>query len=240
MKIRIRFLRWSFLAAGYAPIAAQTGGSAAAVDAAAMEYLQTAGNQSVLYYGNMQEAHPSTTNHPYLEDNHYAKARLSYNHVVYPEVMLRLDFFRDELIILSQGSHNMILLPDYVDYVELHGRRVIYFHPDGKPGCPSREGYYIELYSGKCRVLMRQTATLMHIDDLKTYVAYYTMNKKFYLYRDGVYQPIRSQMGLLRAFRPYKRELKRFINANNLWFRKNPEDFLTKTVGEYERLSARP
>ena len=206
------------------------------VDNAAREYLSNAGNQSTLYYGKEQEGYQRTINHPYLIDQQHVKARLSYGGVVYPEVMLRLDLFRDELIVLSPFFRNIVLVPENVDLAEMYDRRIIYFRKDSLPGCPS-SGYCTLLHSGKYKVLERQTNRLTHNDRSEFY---YYMSTSFYLYKDDAYYIIRNQRGLLKALGTHKKELKRFISSNRLQFRDNPETFLIKTVNEYENLILSP
>jgi hypothetical protein len=213
---------------------AQDSGRQRLVDNLAIDYLRIADKQSPLFYGREQEGHLRATNHPYLKDLQYAKARLSYCGVIYPEAMLRLDVSRDELVALSPDNRNIVLFPENVDFAELHGQTIIYFRYDSLPGCPPT-GYYTLLHSGNCKVLERQNAALV----LKTTSKeqHYVFTTNFYLYKDGVYRTIRTKSGLLRKLQPYKKELKRFISANQLRFRRDTEEFLTRTVGEYEKLS---
>jgi len=206
-------------------------------DSSAVRYLRQADKQSVLYYGKEQEWSSRTTNHPYLKDELYAKARLSYHQVIYPEVLLRLDLCRDELITISPGFRNIVLSPENVDFVELHGRHIIYFRSDGLPGCPS-SGYYILLHSGNSKILEKQTAMLMMESEAGSRMRYYyAFSTRYYLYKDGFYYTIRNQRGLLKVLSPYKKELKRFISDNGLLFRQNAETFLTRTVKEYEKIT---
>jgi len=207
------------------------------IDGAANSYLRTANIQSPLYYGKEQESYPPASNHPYFVDWTFAKARLSYSGVIYPEALLRLDINRDELIVVSPDYRQIVLFPENVDFAMLHGRHIIYFRSYGLPGSPS-PGYYFLLYSGNCFVMEKQTAALILANDVGSRARYYfTFNTKYYLYKDGVYYNIRSQQGLLKALSPYKKELKRFISVSRLDFRTNPKEFLTRTVKEYENLS---
>ena len=207
------------------------------IDSSAVGYLRIAGSQSVLYYGDEQEGHKRTTNHPYLNDDQYAKARLSYLQVIYPDVMLRLDFSRNELIIKSPNHRNIVLFPENVDFAELHNQHIIYFRSDSLPGCPST-GYYLLLHSGKCKVLEKRSATMMLKDNFSTSgEQYFSFNINYYLYKDGIYYNIRNKRGLLKILSPYKKELKRFISTNHLRFRLNAQEFLALTVNEYENLS---
>ena len=213
---------------------AQNAGHQQIIDNAAIDYLRIAGNQSALYNGKAQEGHPSTTNHPYLIDEQYAKARLSYLGVIYPEVALRLDLSRDELVVQSPGFRSVVLFPENVDFAELHGRHIIYFYRDNLSGSPST-GYYFLLHSGNCKVLEKQTAKITV--NRNTLEEYYDLLTNFYLYKDGVYYTIRNKRELLKALQPYKKELKHFISNNNLRFRHNAEGLITQTVIEYEKLS---
>jgi len=206
------------------------------LDQSVVEYLKTVNEESALYFGPLQEELPRTTNHPYLNEPQYAKARLSYLGAIYPEAMLRLDLRRHELVVFSPDNSNIVLFPENVDYAELHGQHVIYFQPDNLPGCPSN-GYYFLLHSGNCKVLEKQTASLNRRNTLGVWEEYYIISTKFYLFKDSAYQTIWNKRGLLKALQPYKKELKRFISANHLSFRENQEEFLVRTVVEYEKLS---
>jgi len=204
------------------------------IDNAAIEYLQISGGQSALFYGKVQEDHQRTTNHPYLKYAQYTSARLSYFGIIYPEAMLRLDWSRDELVVQSPDFRNIVLFPENVDFAELHGQHIIYFYRDSLPGSPST-GYYILLYSGNCKVLEKQTAKLMLNSSSGEY--YYTISTNFNLYKDGVYYTIRNKRGLLKVLYPHKKELKRFISAHHLRFRRDTAEFIKQTVSEYEKLT---
>ena len=231
----VRICMWLFFFGGGC-LLAQDIGRQPPIDSSAVRYLRMADKQSVLYYGNEQEWPPRATNHPYLKDELYSKARLSYHQVIYPEALLRLDLSKDELITISPGFHNIVLFPENVDFAELHGQHIIYLRRDSLPGCPST-GYYILLHSGNSKVLKKNTATLMNESDANRMRYYYTFTTRYYLYKDGVYYNIRNQRGLLKALSPYKKELKRFISSNALYFKKNSDVFLTRTVNEYEKIS---
>ncbi|MCL2683489.1 MAG: hypothetical protein FWE63_08455 [Bacteroidales bacterium] len=202
------------------------------------KYLETVGEQAPLYYGSLQEGRLPALNHPYLEDGRYSMARLSYRDVVYPEVMLRLDLERDELIILSPDGRQIVLFPEYVDHAELHGSRIIYFHNDGLPGSPST-GYYVLLHSGNSMVLKKQTARLTDRQTSPTgRDRQYVFKTTFFLHKDGVYHTIRNKRSLLRVLSPHQKELRQFISSNRLNYRKNADELITRTVIEYEKLTS--
>jgi len=210
----------------------------ASADSLAVAYMKEAGSFSTLYYGNQYQGYPPAKNHPYLKDVLYAKALLAYQDVVYPEVMMRLDMCRDELIVLTPDFRNVVLAPEKVEYAELHGKHIIYFQTDTLSGSPSA-GYYVLLYAGQCRVMEKMSATLIDEAVPGKLQRFFDFTTKYYLYKDGIYHVIKNKKGVLKALQPYKTEMKRTISAHHLNFKKDAETFLILTVSEYERLSGR-
>jgi hypothetical protein len=204
------------------------------IDNSAIEYMRIADEQSVLFYGMEWMGHPRVSNHPFLNDEQYTKARLSFKGVIYPEAMLRLDLNRDELVILSSDFRPIVLSPENVDFAELHGKHIIYFRQDNLPGSPLT-GYYYLLHSGETKVLKKQTAALVVSQERREFI--FRFSSRIFLYKDGTYHTIRNRRGLLRVLHPHRRELRQFISANQLRFRGNAEGFITQVVREYEKLS---
>jgi len=217
---------------------AQNNESRQSADSYVIEYMKSAKSQSALYYGIQQEPYPRTTNHPYLKDMLFAKGSLSYNNILYPEVLLKFDLYRNELITTSPGYRDIVLFPESVDFAELHGQHITYFRSDSLPGSPST-GYYFLLHSGKCRVLEKQTALLTSYSDSRATLneQHFVFRTIFYLYKDGVYYTIRNKNSLLKVLNPYRKELKRYISSQRLNYRQYPDVFIFLTVNEYEKLS---
>ena len=214
---------------------AQDTGKAQSIDDAATDYFQHVSHYSVLYYGDLQKGYPSTINHPYLQEEAFAGARLSYIRTVYPDVLLRLDICRDELIVQSPTNRSIVLFPENVDFAELHGYRIIYFQSDALPSSPS-SGYYFQLYSGRCKVMEKRNAVLQEKPLLNEIERHFLFSTHYYLFKDDAYYSIKNKRGLLKALSPYKKELKQYISSNRLNYRKNPELLLKKTVEAYEKL----
>lgn len=213
-----------------------TGGylSAQQTDDLATKYLRTVGDHSTLYYGRLQLGRPGAANHPYLVTSLYTPARLSFRGVVYPQVMLRLDLERDELVVLSSNGRHIVLSPEDLDYAEFHGRHIVYLDNGYLPA-----GHYMVLHSGNTMVLKRQTATQVYRQVSSTNLERrFIFRITYFLYKDGVYHTIQNRRGLLSLLYPHQRTLNRFISSNRLNRRGRTEEMITLTVIEYERLSA--
>ena len=233
--VRVRFL-W-FIIWGCGQLLAQEVEQDQLMGVLVDEYMQVVEGKSILYYGNGQDSYPRAISHPYFESAEYVETRLSYNQVIYPKALLRLDLNRDELVILSPEGRNIVLFPENVDFAELYSRNLIFFRSDSMPGCPST-GYYFVLHSGNCVVMEKQSCTMSGKSDMSFEVEYiFKQSINYYLYKDGVYYKIKNKRTLLKALHPYKEEINRFISANQLLFKRNAAEFLTRAVSEYEELS---
>ena len=232
----IRIILLGFIVLGGSQLLAQDSEQNLSMEVLVDEYMQIVREKSVLYYGSEQEKYPRSTNHPYFESAEYVKACLSYNQVIYHEVSLRLDLNRDELVVLSPEGKNIVLFSENVDFAELYNRNVIFFSSDSMQGCPS-SGYYFVLHSGKCIVMEKQSRWMMvKLNSFHETEYSFPLSVDYYLYKDGAYYKIKNKKTLLKVLNPYKEEINRFISANQLRFRRNAAELITRAVSEYEKL----
>ena len=208
------------------------------IDSVSINYLKAASHAATLYYGVEYEGYTQAKTQPYLTKAPCTKARLSYRHVSYPEVCLRLDVWKDELAILSPDLRYYVLFPDDVEYAELFDKQLIYHQTNALPNSPST-GYYFLVHDGDCKVLEKKYASLIQRDkSIRTEwtVLDFTIKTRYFLLKDGVYQAINSKSALLKTLSPHQKELKQFISSRRLSFKKDAVELLIQTVREYERL----
>ena len=208
------------------------------VEGQAAIYMNTASHFAALYSGNCQQPLGfRTVNHQYFKERNYVSGKLSYNGIVYTDVMLRWDLYRDEILLLSPVSSNIVLINDYIDFAEIHGYRIIYLHPDGLPGCPAA-GNYIMLYSGK-NLLLEKLSNSPNVADLdgKRYTYKFLLSSHFYFKKDDVYHKIKNSGKLLKILDTHKKELKQYTRAHNYKYKRDAEKMLTEIIKEHEKLS---
>jgi hypothetical protein len=199
------------------------------------QYLDEARNQALIYTGKEPQPYaPHITNHPYFKSGLFTGGVLSYDGIRYPNVTLMFDSYRDQLIVLSPGTHShLILQSNKVDYAEMFGYRVIYFSPDGLKNSPS-EGYYLLLYDGKCKVLEKQSCSLFETRKNEVREGYFNKSSKYYVLKDGVYHMVKSKGSVLKIFEPHKRELNQYSRQQQLNFRKETGNAIISIVKQYE------
>ena len=201
------------------------------------DYISSAAVQSVIYHGKEQLKYPtSIRNHPYLKSEEYVSGDLSFEGILYKGVKMRLDLYKNELLLFSPDNRYNIVLPsDRVDYAEFHGYHIFYRHPDERSG-NLPEGYYLSLYEGKSTELGKWSCTLsktikdMQLDDS------FDQSVKYYIRKEGVYYTVRSKGSVLKVFKSKKKELARYIKQRKLDFRHAPEEAIVAVVRQYERI----
>ena len=225
-----------FLVASWLHVSAQDESLQQLADSYAAEYLAYVSKHAVIFSGVEQQSLPYVTrNHSYFNKQTFQSGRLSYNGVIYPEVLLRWDLYKDELIIFSPVISSLILKKENVDYIEIYGYHIFPLDTDSLPGCPAA-GYYSLLHSGNCMVIERKNATLQWNDEdgLRNY--YFTFSSTFYLRKDGVYHKIKNKNSLLKHMATHRKDLNRLIRSYGLRFKTNAETIIVGVVKEYEKL----
>ncbi|MCD7977447.1 MAG: hypothetical protein LUG51_09900 [Tannerellaceae bacterium] len=201
-------------------------------------YFEHVGLYSPLYSGKEQIKYAThIKNDPYLKNPGYDEGSLLFDGVFYPKVYMRLDLYRNELLVRTPDNRFNIIVPnEKVSYLTLHSYYIFYHYPDEKPGSPP-EGYYLRLYEGKHTVLERKNrGYLESIRDMKL-EGEFVNRDRYYIYKDGKYYPVKSKSAVLKFFDSHKRELKQFIKQNRLNFRTDPDQAIVAVVKHYEKLT---
>ena len=201
-------------------------------------YMKAVSEYASLYSGNCQQSLEfRVIDHQYFKEQHYVIGKLFYNGILYPDVLLRWDLYRDELIVLSPAGSNIVLINENTGFAEIHGYHIFYHHPDGSTGCPSA-GYYLLLHSGKYRLLEKisYSPNVAKIEGKRlTYT--FLVSSFFYLQKDEVYHKINSQRKLLKTLGTHRKEMKSLIQSNGYKYKRNAEEMALELVKEHEKLS---
>lgn len=205
------------------------------------QYLTKAHRQAAIYNGKEMMPYPNAfRNHPYFESNEPVKGLLSYDGIVYPDVLLRLDLYRNELILQTPDNlYGVVLLPEKVDYAELYEYHLFYYYQEEKRGAPN-DGYYMLLHDGGCRVLEKHLRPIKESHAERTVEYSFEKILRFYVEKENEYHVVKSKRSVLKLFKSHKRELNQFIKQHNLNFKEEPGAAIVAVVKEYERLIQKP
>jgi len=226
----LTFLCWQHLSA-------QSCLSPPSIDDIAVDYLSSVSQYAAIYSGNGQQplSNP-VTNHQYFRAPEYATGKLSYGGVIYPNILLRWDLYRDELVILSPSRYHIALKNENLDFAEIHGYHIFNFQPDSLPGCPPAGNYAI-LYSADNCLLLEKSTKKMSFTNSKSgygYDYYFVLSTKFYLQKNGAYHEIKNRRTLLKTLGTHEKELKLFIRAQEFKYKYHAERMVLETVKLHE------
>ena len=223
---------------GWHPLSAQDSLMWQVTEPYAVDYMEAVSRYAALFSGNRQQPLTvSTQNHQYFKEETYTTGRLSYGGVIYPDISLRWDLYRDELVLFSPSNYNLVLSNEHLGFAEMYGYHIFYFRHDGLKDCPPA-GNYILLYSVENLFLLEKlTNTLLHKDENNRILYYFSLSTNFYLQKDGAYYKIKNRRTLLKKLDTHRKELKRFIRANELRYRSDAEKMVLQVVEEYDKLS---
>lgn len=207
-----RHLFWLSLLVLYLPIQSQ--------ESYIQQYLDMVKEYAVIYNGEMEEGYTPALyqNFPYYINPNFASGDLYFNNNLYTNQQLRLDLYKDELIVLVPGKQfNKIIDFHGVDKATIHGVTIVY--KDKSSNLSS--GYYIQLYtSSSMEMLQKITAEIdkVNLGDKRSF----KIKEQFYLIQKGKNPVIvKNKNTFIKLFPGYKKEINSYIKQNNLKFSHN-------------------
>ena len=173
--------------------------------------------------------------HPFFRSNSTLPGSLTYGDVLYPQVPLYYDLEKDVVVIPDRRNSVQIrLLSEKLSSFTVDGHTFIRLLPDSMAKDAPTPGFYELLYKGRIIALARykkQVQTLGRPEENQTR---YQQYDSWYLERDGKYYSIRNQRDLISVL---GKNLKDYLKKNNIAFKKNPAEALTKAAVFYSQPS---
>ena len=199
-------------------------------------------NYARLYVGAVEPQYQSWLwyDNPYYKENtNVYHGRISYYGVVYDDVLLRFDQYRQRVVVLSPGGL-VFCVPDqeFVDWFEMDGHRYVHNPKDNSQYAAllcdgSTNGirlYYHEwkVYNGYKKIVGENSSVMT----LRTQNFYSLMTP------DGMMHPVKRASDVAKLFPEQKKQIKQFVRQNHLSFSKSKrESSLVKVV---ESISGSP
>ena len=192
-------------------------------------------NYARLYVGAVEPQYQSWLwyDNPYYKENtNVYHGRISYYGVVYDDVLLRFDQYRQRVVVLSPGGL-VFCVPDqeFVDWFEMDGHRYVHNPKDSLQYAAllcdgSTNGirlYYHEwkIYNGYKKIVGENSSVMT----LRTQNFYSLMTP------DGMMHPVKRASDVAKLFPEQKKQIKQFVRQNHLSFSKSKrESSLVKVV----------
>lgn len=208
----------------YVPVAAQ--------ESFVQKYLDELNEYAVIYSGELEEGYSLAQyqNFPYYQSPEFVTGTIMFNRNDYPAQQLRLDLYRNQLVVLVPGKQFSKIVDNYlVEQVEAYGKTIIRYTSPMDNGLGA--GYYFRLYHSPAIELLQQVTADIDkkiIGDRKQFI----FQEKYYLLYQGNNYQLRNKKSFTRLFPQYKKEINRFAKDNKLNFGKQKEQSF-KLLAEY-------
>ena len=198
----------------------------------AQEYFASASDFARLYVGPVEPQYESWLWHdsPYYKGNaDLYKGRISYYGVVYEEVQLRFDQFKQRVVVLSPvGNYFCLPEQEHIDWFEMDGRRYVHDVEDSLRYAAllcdgSKNG--IRLYHSAWKIFNGEKTFVG-----KKYLKTFRTEERYTLVTpDGEMHEVARASDVARLFPEQKKQIKRFARKNRLSFsRREREESLMK------------
>ncbi|MBR5715533.1 MAG: TonB-dependent receptor plug domain-containing protein [Bacteroidales bacterium] len=168
------------------------------------QYLQVAGDHAALYQGRIEPGFPQQawTDHPYWDSKEFVVGDICFKGILYPNVGLRFDIYRDWLAVLTP-VRGIAILPDQdkIDYFVIDGKRFVRI--DGYFCQILQEGEHVALVHRRLKSRMGDV-----IVDLHTVHKLIT-NDDYFLYTpDSEPLKLKNVKTLIEAYPQFKQPLR--------------------------------
>jgi len=176
----------------------------------------------------------------YMDINGFTKGSVYYDGTLYNNISMLYDINNDDLVVLYPSRvSKFIAIKERVKTFDYLGGHFINLNADTlAPGGDVKSGYYRQLYNGKSEVLGKYSKTIQTTTSNTNGVEnYFSFSKDFYIKKNNVYHSAGSKGSVLDIFKDRKKEIRKFISANDLDFHANPEESLVKVATYYDHLS---
>lgn len=202
-------------------------------------YFDEIKENSRLYNGSEYfEYNPAIKGNAYYNDvNVWKTGTVCYNDIVYHNVPLMYDIFKDCLVSLYYNKFSKYnLVNEKLQYFDLADGHFVYLNVDSLTNPEIRNGIYNQFYKGKTEVLI-QTSKTMQIASNGNLESYFTQSKqKFYLKNGTAYYNITGKSSVLKALNNKKQQVQSYIKNNDIKFNNNMQQALAKVAYYYDHL----
>ena len=205
-----------------------------AQDSPVENYLSQANDFAEIYNGKIEPVYHSLIyeNLPYYNNSDFTEASIVYRDSYYPNQKVRLDLFKEHLIILPlEQRHGIILSSQNVSKVFIYNRTFVLLNPKKDSGI--KKGYYIHLFEGKKIQLYRKET--FSIRQKQKYDSF-DLSINHYVFFNNRYYSVKNKTSFSKIFPLYKKQINQYVKSNKLRFGQNAELGLTLLASYCEEL----
>ena len=205
-----------------------------AQDEAIMNYLRHTGDYAEIYNGEVESVYNvlQYSSFPYYMSPDFTNASIVYKNNSYPNQKVRLDLFKEQLIlVLPEKQFAIIVNSKDVDSVHMYNRTFVRLDPPKKSGL--RQGFYIQLMDSEKIQVYRKDH--FNIDRRKQKYTFELKTQYYLLYEDRYYT-VKNKNSFSKIFTQHKKQIDKFAKENKLNFEQYKDESLISLAAYCEEL----
>lgn len=205
---------------------------------AIVNYHKYTGHQSRLYNGFLHIGYShKIEGNAYYPDNTWHKGTVAYDGIVFPDVSMLYDIYKDELVI--QHFHRLMLTlhNEKVKEFSFEGKRFIRVVRDSANNMTLNTGFYELLYDGKTKLLAKRQKIL---EETVTDVLEQRFIPKnwYYINRNNTWYAVKSYKELRKkVLKDKSKEIRQQLRKSKIKYRKERERALILAVQHFDALT---
>jgi hypothetical protein len=171
--------------------------------------------------------------HPYFGVDDWQYGDLVYDEEFYGNVPLFYDLSRDKIITEhSINGSKLELISEKIAQFSISGHAFRRLKRDEAKVIS--EGFHEVLYDGKTKVYVRREKSLQQKVESNDIVFTFQQKDRIYVFKDGVYHPVRKKSTLLDLFADKKPEIRAFLNQRGTKYKADREDAIARVAEFYD------
>jgi len=179
-------------------------------------YVQQVGDYADLYNGKIETNYNiiQYENTPYYMNSDFTDASIIYRKIFLPNQKVRLDLYKEQLIVLPPDNRfGIVLKSPEVAKIFMYNKTFEWMIPPKESGM--KTGFYIHLFFGK-KMQLYSKESYSFQQDLLTYR--FDHKIQYYLLYNDRYYPVKNKGSFSKLFKQYKKQINQFLKNNPLNF----------------------
>lgn len=183
--------------------------------------------QELITGGQYAEASKLIQGDPFYASRQFEEGSLSINGIVYPDVPLLYDSYRDQLVTFHPIFNQKILIkPEKIDGFVLFNGAQFRFFPNNAAYFRDQNGIYQVLGEGTFTALAKRYKTTKSNREMSRFTDIYVEKSDFFLWHEGTFYPISKGSQAFEILGLDPKETKKQLRSRSLNFKQSPENYL--------------
>jgi len=171
--------------------------------------------------------------HPYFGEDDWQYGSIVYDEESYENVPLFYDLSRDKVITEhSINASKIELISEKIERFSMAGHTFQRLKRDESKTIT--EGFHDVLYDGKTKVYVRREKALQQKVESNDIIFNFQQKNRVYVFKDGVYHPVKKKGTLIDIFGDKKQEVRAFLNKGGTKYKRDRENAIARVAEFYD------